>query len=278
VLGAVNTPASLIGVAGIAICHARKTRSYWPLLGPAIAFAVTRLESLLVRGQLFASGYEHDAGFVTALPYSGHPGFSYPFGFGLLAILFSFGKGLLFFAPGLFLPLPASAPTRLRWVHGTLIAFVAGLVLSYAKWWAWYGGWFWGPRFFLAASVPACFSLATNLYDWSRAGIARRALIAAALLLSFWVGVNGLVFQQVGLDICTQNNYQLEAFCHFVPEMSVLWHPFVESAVSRPLALRVLVVVAVAFWSLAAAWVGRQLFGDLARTSLSALEGWRKWW
>ena len=44
-------------------------------------------------------------GIKTIMPYSGRPGFSYPFLFGLLSILFSFGNGLLFFTPGLLLPI-----------------------------------------------------------------------------------------------------------------------------------------------------------------------------
>lgn len=278
VLGAVNTPASLIGVLAIAICHARRTRTAWPLLGPVAAFAGMRLESLLVRGHLFGTGYEYDAGFRTVLPYSGLPNFSYPFFFGLLAIFLSFGKGLLFFVPGLFIPLPASAPPRFRWVHHTLLAFVAGLVLLYARWWSWYGGWFWGPRFFLAASLPASFSLSYNLFQWRQLGLARRAVLAAALLLSFWVAVNGLAFQQVGLELCTRNNYQLEALCHFVPELTALWYPLVNGAASHPPTLRVAAYAAVAFWALAAAWLGRQLFADLTRASLNALGRWREWW
>ena len=48
-------------------------------------------------------------GFRTALPYSGQPGFSYPFFFGVLSVLFAFGRGLVFFAPGLFARYPDAA-------------------------------------------------------------------------------------------------------------------------------------------------------------------------
>jgi len=47
------------------------------------------------------------------------------------------------------------------------------------------------------------------------------------LALSFWVGINGSVFDQSNLDICTANNYALESLCWYVPEFSVLWRPFV---------------------------------------------------
>ena len=278
VLGAVNCPACLVGVLGIGFCHARRTRSWLPLLGPVVAFACMRLESLWVRGSLFDTGYNYDSGFHNVLPYSGLPNFSYPFFFGLLAILLSFGKGLVFFVPGLFLPLPASSPARLRWVHYTLVTFVGGLVLIYAKWWSWYGGWFWGPRFFLIASIPACISLAMNLGEWPQASTIRRALMAAVLLLSFWVGVNGLAFQGLGLKLCTQNYFALAEYCYFVPEMSVLWHPIVENAASVPAPFRVPALVAVGFWAVALLWVGYAIFADLVRRFTSLLLGWREWW
>ena len=100
------------------------------------------------------------------MPYSGLPGFSYPFLFGLLAILFSFGKGLVFFTPGLFLPLKerlralGERGSALWRLHTSWLLFTASLVLIYASWWDRSGDWFWGPRFFLFASVPASFALA----------------------------------------------------------------------------------------------------------------------
>ena len=99
------------------------------------------------------------------MPYSGKPGFSYPFLLGVASILFSFGRGLVFFAPGLLLWFGARtrqlAPGRR--VVILLLLFVAGLVLVYAKWWAWYGGLTWGPRYFIVAAVPASLFLAIRL-------------------------------------------------------------------------------------------------------------------
>jgi len=278
VLGAMNTPACLLGVIGIAVWHARRQRSWWPLFGPLVAFTLMRAESHLVRGSLFDTGYNYDAGFRNALPYAGLPNFSYPFFFGILSILRSFGKGLVFFVPGLFLPLPSSAPTRFRWVHATLVVYVCGLVLTYAKWWSWYGGWFWGPRFFLAACIPACFSLASNLASWAELTVLRRVLVAAALLQSFWVGANGVGFQGTGLSLCTANFFALAEYCYYVPEMSVLWHPFVDGGESVPAPLRPLSWAAVGLWGLVAVWVGRELLADLARRSVRRVVGWRGWW
>ena len=71
--------------------------------GERINFATSiLLEAWIRRGSPFATGYENERGLRTLLPYSGLPGFTYPFVLGVLSSLFSFGKGLLFFAPGCF--------------------------------------------------------------------------------------------------------------------------------------------------------------------------------
>lgn len=265
VLGAVNTPASVVGVAGIAIVEARRNKTLGPLLVPAIVLALAFLENAVMRGHPLRTGYEGDVGFRTAMPYSGKPGFSYPFFFGLLAIFLSFGKGLVFFAPGLFVPAAKDAPERLRVVQRMLLAFVAGLVLVYARWWSWYGGTFWGPRFFLVASIPACIAIGTHLRSHEPRAPLANALLAIALVLSFWVGVNGLVFDLSGLGICSRDGFALEALCHFTPELSPLWHPFVDFASAVPQKTRPLAVAVVLFWGLALAWVGRNVFAQVIR-------------
>lgn len=231
VVGVVNTPASLVGLgiaAGRQAVQHRRLRVFAVLAAAAVLIST---ESWLRRGSPFATGYGQDAGYRTLMPYSGRPGFSYPFFFGLLSILFSFGKGLVFFAPGLLLAVRG----RLRRGNGTLweayvlwLCFLAGLVLAYSKWWSWYGGWFWGPRFFLFASVPASFALAMRLSDPDDSLWTNLWVIAVAAL-SFWVGLNGAVFFLDNLGVCQAEGYAFEHLCWYVPEFSVLWRPFVAS-------------------------------------------------
>jgi hypothetical protein len=106
------------------------------------------------------------------------------------------------------------------------LCFLVGLILVYSPWWAWYGGTFWGPRFFLFASIPASFALATRL-QYRDTSLLVNLFTLLVLLLSFWVGINGAVFNQKGLDICINNHYALAVLCFYAPEFSVLWHPFV---------------------------------------------------
>lgn len=235
-VGAANIPASLLGLGSMALVYTLRRRRGRYLAALLAGILLVLLEAWIRRGNPFDSGYAGDSGFHTVMPYSGGPGFNYPIFFGLLALLLSFGKGLIFFAPGLFLPArryllaqggesgPKLAVLYLLWV-----AFVVGMVLVYAHWWAWYGGWFWGPRFLLFASIPAALVLAVRLHA-RNTGVGANLLTLAALVLSFWVGIDGVVFEQSGLAVCTAHDYAQEFLCQFTPEFSVLWHPFVAPA------------------------------------------------
>jgi hypothetical protein len=233
IVGVANAPATIFGLALMMAQRTLRSRRLRYLLILLGALALTGLEAWIRRGSPFASGYDHDAGYRTFMPYSGLPGFSYPFFFGLLSLLFSFGKGIIFFAPGLLLPAQralGARSVRLRMIHRLWLLFVVGLILVYAPWWAWYGGWFWGPRFLLFASIPASLALAVWL---RKEGASPRMRLAAlvALTLSCWVGLNGAIFSDATLiPVCFDNDYAREAYCHYIPEFSVLWRPFVNAS------------------------------------------------
>ncbi len=99
------------------------------------------------------------------------------------------------------------------------------LVLLYAKWWAWYGGVFWGPRFFLILVFPSCLFLAILIRNFSSLG--DFVVCVVLVSMSFWVGFNGVHFGQDNLGICFDDNYAMEMLCWYVPEFSALWRPFV---------------------------------------------------
>lgn len=230
VVGVVNTPAALIGALLLAIAEALRTRRLRHLAVPVVAALLIMLEAWIRRGGPLTTGYENDHGATTILPYSGKPGFSYPLLLGLLAILFSFGRGLVFFTPGLVLWL-TSATRRLlkeyRYLLGLMMLFVCGLVLVYAKWWAWYGGLSWGPRFFVFAAVPASILIAVRIERASGAGFGN-ALTLLVLTLSAWVGVSGGIADLSSLDFCVRDKAALESLCWYTPEYSSLWHPLVQ--------------------------------------------------
>ncbi len=112
ILGVVNTPATLLGLVLLDAKHMLETRRVRYALTVIVTVALIMLESWILRGSPLETGYANLHGFRTIMPYSGRPGFSNPFFFGLISLLFSFGKGIFFFAPGLLLPIrktPAQA-------------------------------------------------------------------------------------------------------------------------------------------------------------------------
>ena len=102
------------------------------------------------------------------------------------------------------------------------------MVLVYARWWAWYGGAVWGPRFFLFASLPASLVLARWTARAEEHSTWTNVFVFVAVLLSCWVGVNGIVYQGHGSEQFWENNFALEYVTWYVPECSVLWLPFVD--------------------------------------------------
>jgi len=230
VVGVVNTPAALAGLALVAGGEAVRTRRLRFLLPIVVAAALVASEAWIRRGSPFTTGYEDDHGVRTILPYSGRPGFSYPFVLGIAALLFSFGRGLLFFAPGLAFWLSTrtrSLAAGHRRVVVLLLLFLVGLVLVYARWWAWYGGLAWGPRFFVVAAVPASFLLALRLGDVGRSAAAD-AITLGVLALSAWVGAAGALADPTDLSFCARDDYALESLCWYAPEYSSLWRPVLD--------------------------------------------------
>lgn len=227
-LAIANEPATIVGVALAMGWCAWRFKRFRALAPIALGAGLWLFENTVRRGSAFSTGYEGDHGFQTLLPYSGLTGFSYPTFFGVLSLLFSFGKGLLFFAPGLLLWFGRGLEA-LRAVSGTLVLWViylAGLILVYGSWWAWYGGFTWGPRFLVFASLPASLLLAAQIRRPPRT-LVGLTVVLAALVLSVWVGIDGQVFGRFGQDVCSANHYAQESLCWYVPEFSVLWTPFV---------------------------------------------------
>ena len=226
VLGVVNTPATAVGLACVAIHRAWRARRVDGCLAATVAAGLILLENTIVRGGPLITGYAGNHGATTVMPFSGMPGFSYPLFSGVLSLLFSFGKGLFFFAPGLVLiaharrQRPALAPFL-----DASVAFLAGMILVYAGWWAWYGGWTWGPRYLLYAVYPSALALAIAL--GAPVTPYRGALVVSLTAWTVWVGASGVVFNLSGLDDCLANGYALEHLCWYVPEYSPLLRPFV---------------------------------------------------
>jgi hypothetical protein len=232
ILAVLNSPALLVPFVLVALYFTWETRQIRYLFLIPVCMILMFLESYLRTGS-FLTGFQtylnDDHGFKTVLPFSGLIGYSYPFVLGVLSILFSFGKGLIFFCPGLILigwvrksiSNPVERKLLILW-----LLVVLGMILAYASWWAWYGGWSWGPRFFLFASLPASWILARLIHS-DHKSLSLSLVLPWFMTLALWIGVNGLVFQLDTLNVCQKNDYALEFLCWYVPEFSPLIRPFI---------------------------------------------------
>jgi hypothetical protein len=148
--------------------------------------------------------------------------------------------------------------------------FVAGLVVVYAKWWAWYGGLSWGPRFFVFAAIPASVLIAVRTLE--RAGSALgEAFTLLVLSLSAWVGVVGLLANTAAAATCSENQYALESFCWYVPEYSSLWQPLLHP----PRVDAVIVAWCLAVFIYLAAPVAVAAVRELRLLTPGLVRGWR---
>lgn len=227
-LSAWNAVATIGGAGLLLSFFAVRSRRWRYLAALPLLPAGFLAENWLKFGEAYPTAYlAMQNGPHSPLPYAMGPGFSYPLFFGLLNVLFSFGRGLVWFAPGLallFHPALWREGTRDRETVRASLLYLAGLVFVYAKFWAWHGGAFWGPRYFVFASIPAALMLAMFSRDASPWW---RALVAGAAFASSWVACQGVLFGSDFLEDCFRQGHELEYTCYYVPEYSVLWRFFI---------------------------------------------------
>jgi len=86
-----------------------------------------------------------------------------------------------------------------------------------------------------------------------------------ALGLSCWVGLDGAIYANTSVPIsfCMINHARLELLCHYTPEFSVLWYPFV---VHQHLDLQQKLYAA--YWLCASAYLVLPLLGRMARQTV----------
>lgn len=271
VLGVANTPATLAGMGLAALMRIVERRRVRYALAVVAAFGLIALENLIRHHSIANTRYE--------------AGFRFPIFIGILAILFSFGKGLIFFAPGLLLPirgwlLPGGEGERNLWrTYLMWLAFLVGMIVVYANWYDWSGDWFWGPRFFLFASIPASLALAVRLH---RRGASLPANLATlgALVLATWVTISSVLFDLNAVAAACGTLSNLSPNCSYQPQTSALWYPLLSPHLNpglKPIAFS-LICFAV-FVYLAAplvATVLRQTWEALRRAGLTSIADWRR--
>ena len=136
---------------------------------------------------------------------TGYPGqtFSTPLLLGVRAFLIQGGRGFFWFNPALLLALPGLAflGRRNRPLMAALVVLPVLRLLFYARWWGWYGGVCWGPRYLepacallalpAAVAIVAAFRSASRTAVFARVGVvalcvAGAAVSLLAVLVPYW--------------------------------------------------------------------------------------------
>ena len=175
------------------------------LLPILLAIIVYFVYQSIRSGQWLQIGYEGE-------------GWDTPFGLGLYGLLFSPGKGLIFYSP---LAILAFAGLRQLWQKGwqAEVALISSLFLVqlaiYAPWWAWDGGWTWGPRF-LVSTQPL---LIIGLSSWLNRP-KRSWLLLILATLSYFIQIIGVATDPINYLGMTDFTYEQTLF---TPVASPIW-------------------------------------------------------
>jgi hypothetical protein len=178
---------------------------------PAV-LAVALLAPLLLSLVILAAYNAARSGNPLDMGYAADETFSTPLGLGLAGLLWSPGKSLFLYSPLLLVAL-LGIPALLRRDRATALLSLGipiAYLLLYARWFMWWGGWSWGPRFLVPVLPFVCLFLAPVLdhvlssFRWWG-----KAVLAAVALLSLGVQILGvavdfnqylLILYQRGID------------------------------------------------------------------------------
>lgn len=224
-IGAANIPVQILAIA-VAGCYLWwRHRQVWLLGAAAIAVAVQVGDVLWTTGSFGLTKYPQEWWESPLLPWGRVVEFGYPFLFGVVGILVSLGRGIVWFQPGLFVRTPDAPVDHVRTWRRLMTVMVVAMIPVYAKWWAWYGGFTFGPRFFLIGAVPAAVAMCDGLVFARRLG--HWAVAAALTLWSGWVAIVGvLYFATPRADyLCRLDDFRYEPMCWWVGEYSPLLAP-----------------------------------------------------
>jgi 4-amino-4-deoxy-L-arabinose transferase-like glycosyltransferase len=169
----------------VVLWHERRDAQTWPIfIRSGIALALPILGGLLLLIAYNLASF----GVPLAAPFSGVEGFSTPLLVGLSGLLFSPGKGLLWYVPLVWLLIPGIIVGRREGSYRSerllALGIFLALLLLYATWFDWAGGRSWGPRF-LVPALPMLIVLISPMLAWlvQRDQPMRRKLGVALLLI-----------------------------------------------------------------------------------------------
>lgn len=228
-VGAASVPVQALALGVVGVVLLLRRRNVWCLLAAVIAVAISIADATWTKGHFSISKYPSESyEYGNLLQWGEIANFGFPIVFGLVGVLFSFGRGLLWFQPAFFARSVDDRDDVVRRWRRTMTLFVVVMIPVYSKWWAWYGGFSFGPRFFLLAVVPAAvvvterLQLARSVGSW---------LVGVALAAwSAWVAIAAAVFYLMPATnlMCRKDDFANLSVCWYFSEYSPLLNPLWE--------------------------------------------------
>jgi hypothetical protein len=274
-LGAASIPVQVLALGVVGLFMLRR-RNAWFLLAAAAGVVITVADATWTEGHFALSKYPREVGeFKDLLPWGDVANFGYPLVFGLVGVLFSFGRGLLWFQPALFVRSVHTTTDVVRTWRRALTLFVVVMIPVYSKWWAWYGGFTFGPRFFLLGVVPAAVVITERLQS---GGAWTRWAVGVVLgVWNAWVAIAGSVFYMTPManKLCRVEQFRYEPACWYFGEYSPLLAPLWEHWDITTSEIVFMVVAPVAVVALVV-WVSpRSRWRELTDSTVRTARTWR---
>ncbi len=191
-------------------------------------------------------------------------GFSTPLSSGLLWNLFSPYRGFFLYVPITLMSVPAFLSfTRKHKFHTIFIlATTIYFFLLYSRWWAWHGGWCWGPRFFLPLVplllLPGIIRLAGNTSIRWKVAFCGLCICGFVIQLSgilinytaaydYWIKIGRLDWSEKAIETLSPIWDHLRAMMHTHPAQYDLWILQV-AKIAPHVAISIVVLAVVALW------------------------------
>jgi len=231
VFSTANTPVLLAGAVTSSLFMIIKLKQLRYALYPMLTLLLIIAEASFFRGQLAISKYAlgTEGGRSILLPWGYIEGFKYPVFFGVISILFSFGRGFLFYIPSFLVALRRYKDLLGNWITVQLL-FVLSLIPIYGAWWAWYGGLSYGPRFFMLGCIVGAFGVTEILFGHVKHKLTTKIFASLSILMSFWVsfiGISYFITPKVAF-MCMKEGFRYEPLCWYSPEYSTIFAPLWE--------------------------------------------------
>jgi 4-amino-4-deoxy-L-arabinose transferase-like glycosyltransferase len=176
--------------------------------------------------------------FLTGYHTAFDKGFSVPFAKGLLWNLASPYRGVLLFAPAvvIFALGIHGFAKRHRAEAWLAISVIAYIFVLYSKWWAWHGGWCWGPRFLVPVIplllVPGLVEARTKKWLAATAvilGLVGFGVQVAGVLINYttaydyWIKIKRLDWAEANIQTFSPMAIHLKALSATSPRQYDLW-------------------------------------------------------